>query len=656
MTPKTLYYLFLTLWIYGLILYPVWLPFENISTRIIIFTLLLIITILGAYYLRRWTKQLPTITEKKENDPYLKVFLIISIIYFLIQLPLLAQDLPPLSDESFHISRGIWLVEPATTIAQHFNINFHVAWNILLGGILIIGMLTHKHWKKIFTNLPKKTYLLLYPLAYLYFFIINTTATAYHTLKFGTATLDHLNWLTYYGPISALLYGLEHASFGFSELGMRIIQPLFTIGTAYYLYRLLNLKINKPLSLTASILYLFSPIILYFAGLSYLEAGQLFFITASSYYFIKSIIEKNTQDTIISFLCLATGYMYKQPVLFLFPIFALYLLINHLQEKKYNILNLIKEQKNYLKGAIFALISIAPLLIINLLFDVRHTGDLGSFNQWLQPKAWTIYFSLIPKQTNILIFSFFILGIFASIYLLRKKDPTTPIITYFFTWFISWYLIHMSYIILLYRPIRITVPYIPAVIGISILPLYLVYKHHKKIAILLALALITFTIIHGTTLLYHNYQQRYVPIDDMFHYLQTLPPATILATTAPHPYEFYKDKYHLQHTINYDIWKPYEEQTAENLYIYMKTNNISYALFIVPKPNYYDFYPTDHSWIEYQDCAGRKTYQGKKEAVTLCPLNETIVQELADQKHQKLFATTHTSTNGKNHMILLKRL
>ena len=649
MQPAPRHYLpFIVVWIYGLLIYPVWLAIPT-SYRLITFIALLVIILIAGKLLYQWTKKFPSAKPKEKKDKYWWLLLGTGIIYFFLNLPFLTQNLPPLSDESFHISRGTWLIEPFMNIAQNNGIPFFTLTSIALP-LIILGLWYFYKKKKEWLTLTPTKVISATILLISYFIITNKIAIYYHTLKFGTPILDHLNWLTYYGPISSLLYGLEFSIAGYSELGMRIIQPLFILGAALYLYQLLALRLEKKTAFIAGLLFLFSPIIMYFASLSYLEAGQLFFITAASYYFIRSRLHDYLPDIITCFLFITLGYMYKQPVLFLLPIFALYLLLEALQKKIYNPLIIIKNTTMYLKGLGLALIGIAPLLIINLLFDVRHTGDLGVFSQWLSPHAWTVYFSLLPRQTNIVIFIFFIIGLITTVYTIIKKTKEQPVTLYLLLWFGTWYIIHMSYIILTYYPVRITVPFIPAVIGISILPLHYLSNHQKKIAAIIGILIVAFTIITTTTLAYHHYEQRYVPIDPMFQYIKEhIPPnETILATTAPHPYEFYINKYQIINNFVYDSWKPYDEQTTHNLHDYLQEKNIHYALFIAPQPNYYDYYPSNHPWIEYEDCAGRKDYHEKKASVTLCPLNKNVVQAL--QQGAQGFNEVYTTNNSYNSM------
>ncbi len=655
MKPSRFFWPFFLLWVYGLLIYPIWLAFPEFSTRIILFVGLLAVVSVAGYFLYRWTLTFP---EKKFSlfKEHWKLLLWLSIVYFIVQLPFLVQDLPPLSDESFHISRGIWLMEPAVIFFQH-HLGIDFFWVFRIAAIILLGILwlTRKNIVRFSSSFSKKSLYLLPVLLLGYFFLVNKAAVLYHALKFGTPVLDHLNWLTYYGPVSALLYGLEFSFSGYSELGMRVLQPFFTVGAAFYFYQLLALRLHKQVAFAASVLFLFSPLIFYFASLSYLEAGQLFFLAAASHYFVRSRLHSSLPDMLTSFFFIAAGFMYKQPVLFLLPIFAAYLLLEYFLQGEWNIVKIFKERIAYVYGALFALVGIGPLLVINIFFDVRHTGDLSIWSQWLSFKAWSVYLGLIPRQTNFILFFLFLLGlIFALFYLFQRNAQERPLLLYLLLWFAGWYLIHMSYIILMYKPVRIMVPYIPAVIGLSIFPLHLLLQFRKRIGKIILVALVAFTLTFTLALAYNHYEQRYVPMNEMFAYIQEYIPKeeTILATTSPHPYDFYRGKYQLEHTFDYTAWKPYDEQTPENLYEYMGSQHISYALFIAPRPNFYDFYPSDHPWNEYQDCEGRAAYQQLKEAATLCPLNADVVRQL--EKGHPDFNLIYASDNGYNKLLLFR--
>ena len=642
------------LWIFGLLIYPIWLAFSSFTTRLIVYIGLLVLAGAAGYLLHRWTSGFPEQKNYFIKDKYWKILLWVGFAYFLIQIPFLTQDLPPLSDESFHISRGVWLIEPLATFSSQIGIDYFLAFRIF--AVLLLGILLLARKKIAYAfGLVRRRLLLITPVLLLgYFFLANKIAVAYHAIKFGTPVLDHLNWLTYYGPVSAVLYGLEFSFFGYSEFGMRIIQPFFIIGAALYLYQLLALRLEQKVACAASILFMFSPIIFYFASLSYLEAGQLFFLVAASYYFVRSRVHSNLHDIITSFFFITAGFMYKQPVLFLLPVFAAYLLLEGLLQMKWKLWNIIKKNAAYVYGLLFALAGIGPLLIINVLFDVRHTGDLGVWSQWLSLKAWTVYAGLIPRQTNTLILVLFILGFLFAIWnIFKRNSKETSVMLYLVVWFVVWYLIHMSYIILAYRPVRIMVPYIPAVIGLSVMVFH-TYRKNRKIVSVLLLLVIAFTATFTLTLAYTDYQKRYVPVDEMFAYISEEIPAdmTILATTAPHPYGFYSRKYQIHNRLDYTSWKPYAEQTPENLAAYMKARNISYAMFIAPRPNYYDLYPSDHAWNEYQDCAGRAEYREKKKSVPDCPLNAQVVKELEDGHPG--FELVHSTDNGSNKMLLFR--
>ena len=119
---KALFF-FISLWIFALILYPVWLPFQLFRTRLLVFALLLVLIVIAAKALRKWLALLPQETPRTQK-PLPKTLLIAYILFVLAQIPFLIEDLPFLSDETFHISRGIWLAEP---VMQFFGGGVHHA-------------------------------------------------------------------------------------------------------------------------------------------------------------------------------------------------------------------------------------------------------------------------------------------------------------------------------------------------------------------------------------------------------------------------------------------------------------------------------------------------------------------------------------------------
>lgn len=651
---------FILLWIFALIIYPLWLPFSTTEIRLAVFLLLIILVILSSKLVLKWIKNRKE-DERKFNikDKFMRIFILASFIFFILEIPLMAMDLPPLSDESFHIARGLWLVEPLISAFSNAGIDFFMAFRILfMLAVFSLFMFKDRITEILTRKIKRKKAIILFLSAAAYFLIINFLAVKFHTIKYGTPEIGHLNWMVYYGPISNIIYSASFSLFGFLELGMRIIQPIFMILAAFYLYRTVNLFSNKKTSLITSILFLFSPIIMYFGGLSYLESGLLFFITASSFYFLRSRMENNFLDIAKCFFLVSAGYLYKQPILFMLAVMAAYIIIEEIIFERFSIKKLFKKNIDYLKGALFSLVIIGPWIIINQIFDTRHIGDLSVFSNWLSINKILIYYNLIPRQTNIFLWIFFTFGLVYALISIFKNRKESRFYLYLASWFFIWYAIHVSYLIIEYRPIRITLPLIPAVIALSVVPVFSLLNRkikQKKIVTWIFIILIVFTIFNTVSLAYTEKERRYVPIDDMFRYIKYNidEKETILATTAPNPYFFYIEKYKIKNKFVDEIWTPYKDQNEDNLYYYMKSNNIEYAMFIIPKPNYYDFHPSGSTWIDYYgDCEGRDRQQEVKGATTPCPLNIDLISSL--ENGSRKFKVDYASNNGFNRMILLK--
>ena len=149
---------------------------------------------------------------------------------------------------------------------------------------------------------------------------------------------------------------------------------------------------------------------------------------------------------------------------------------------------------------------------------------------------------------------------------------------------------------------------------------------------------------------YHNIQDRYLPMNELFRYIKNnLPNEKFMKTMAPSPYNFYILKYNLNFN-NFDptVWENSENQTVENLYEYMKNKNISYAFFPMPTPSYVEFfYKSDPStWLDLWQMQDLK----------IVPVvNHKVVEDIYYNK-TGLFLKTAEFKYGKNTIFITKRV
>jgi len=653
--------LFILLWIFCLILYPSWLLPSSLIIRFILFASLISITLIGAFLLK--TKFFPKTTKEvklKEifKDKYFLILLIACLIFILLHIPLMKLPITT-GDEGYHISRGIWLIEPLNKISENFlHLSIFTIARILFIFIIVVFLIIYlfnlkekfgkqlQKLKLFFKNKTfKKVYItLLVTIAFIYFFIVNKFASIYHLAKYGSATLDHLNWLIWYGPLGVILYAIQLIIFGYNEFGVRFIQPIFLALTAIYIFKLTNLFKNKKIALTSSLIFLFLPSIFAYGSVSLLDAGLVFFVTASIFYFLRYTKEGYIGDLLLSMFFFDLGFLYKNPILLLIPIYGLYLLITK---------NIKLEQ---IKIGVIGIIAIIPQFVLNKIFDPIHGSlPMSFFSNWKSFSDISLNFLLINKQATLIIFILFIMGLLYSIYLvLKEKDKFN---TFLFIWFIVWYSAFVSYMWLLSGGIRLTLPYLPVVAILSAQILHkLLYIPKIKIINLIIPTLIIYLIGTSLFLNYSNYEDRSLPYDKMFDYIKENvgPNEKILAPMISPPYQFYIKKYDIKNEIIEKIWEPYDKQNLSNLYDYVKKNNISYVMGPMPEPFYEVYLKYNWTVVEYfSTCEEREKIEINGKKIPGCPFNKTLLRELEFMESGPFILEKYVIL-GNNKLILSK--
>jgi len=649
---------FISLCILALIIYPLWLLPSTLTRRFMLFTFFIILIFFSSYIF----KKIFNIEEHKENkdklykDKHFMILLLFCALFFLLQIPAMNFPIMFLSDESYHITRGSWLIEPFESLGDNMlNISFLNIARFLFLFIIIIFSVIYLKWNKLKYYFEKInpilknkkvryfTLFILVLLAYAYFFITNYFAALYHLKKYGTANLDHLNWLVWYGPISSLLYALQIIIFGYKEFGMRFIQPIFFILSSVYIFKIVELFKEKKIALLSAIFFLFFPGIFYYGHEGILEPGFIFFIIISFFYFLKYEIKKEDKYLILTGLFIALGYLYKQPALFALPIILVYISLKHWINKTLPLKIIFGDIKNVLKIFLIGLTVIIPWFIINLLYDERYR-EIFTFADISYNKI-TIIFSLIPKQVTWPLFILFLGGLLYA-YIYRKNKLNL----FMLVWFFVWYGIFMNYKLVLRPGLRMGMPLLPVVAILCSVFLVLLTNKIKKenIKKIIILIPVLFLIIFSTYLTYHDYEKKYLPVDDMFRYIKSNinPEAKILVTTAPPPYPFYIKKYNIKNDLVHEVWVDYKKQDITNLYEYSIKNNISYVMFPYPKPAYLAYWPENYTWIEHDGCGISADFS--------CPLNKTLVEKLSNIKENTMFKLIKETNNKFNKMILLK--
>lgn len=137
-----------------------------------------------------------------------------------------------------------------------------------------------------------------------------------------------------YPPLSKFLYTAAYLFLGVHEAAPRIIEFVFMTATALYMLRLLKfMKADPPPRLTYLLILLF-PTFFNLAISAELEAGTVFFFTASIYHFIKAAKTGDRREFTKCAFWTATGLFHKQLLLGLLLAFLPALALLWLKQKE----------------------------------------------------------------------------------------------------------------------------------------------------------------------------------------------------------------------------------------------------------------------------------------------------------------------------------
>lgn len=111
----------------------------------------------------------------------------------------------------------------------------------------------------------------------------------------------------------------------------KIIFLLFFLASCYYFYKLIRLFISAEVARVATILYLFSPLSIFFSRAIHIDFAEMFFVFGMSYHFIVGIQNRDLRSGLFGSLFAILAFMTKAPyaIVFFFPI--LYIILKERQ-------------------------------------------------------------------------------------------------------------------------------------------------------------------------------------------------------------------------------------------------------------------------------------------------------------------------------------
>lgn len=628
------------LWLVCCIIYPMWYVPEPLNDRFIFFTFLIIYFSINLLIVHKWLHRKLSqfefslkinLHELLQRKNTIITFIILSIPAVILHCYAITFPLLTRGDESTHVHRGVLPycegVSMIHAMAPSFPIDSVLLVFMLLFftvlGICFVWLISPEripqkliNVKKLFLSKFNKKYIAVYFLLllfalYTYFFVLNFYGS--ELIERGYETLVRYNSLS--AIVYAIVYFIEVLLFGYSEAGIRLHSVLFTLLSAFYVFRLTRLYRNERTSLFAALILLYLPAFFHFGNLAYLTTGVVFFVVASAFYFMNYLKNEEFSSLILAALFISTGFLYKSNVLLMIPLIWVYLLLLNGKSRS----KLRNKVSEYLKLTWMALIPAIPWIYVANQYRWRNFEFTPS--NWTHIDLATAYFSLLPSMVTSLIFVLFVLGI---VYMICKKRDALSL--FLLVWFCVFYAFFTSDRYLPFE--RFVVPFLPAV---AVIVAQFIDGLQNKLQIrkpgnIVFIVIVIYLIISTSMFAYQESNSKYVPNDEAFHYIQQYVPSgsRILVPIQCDPHYFYLCKYGLHDKIT--IEKTSEEnplQDINQLRMYCTDNDIDYLL-TTSWP-----FPIGH-------------------------IDRKLLENLMVSKYGDKFALEKTFTLGENKMMLFK--
>ena len=628
------------LWLVCCIIYPMWYIPKSLNDRFLFFTFLIIYFSINLLIIHKWLRarlsqfefspkiNLHDILQRKNT---ILIFIILSAPAVILHCYAITFPLLTRGDEGFHVARGfipycegISMMHalapsvPIDSILLVFRLLFFMVLGI--GFVWLISperiptkliKIQHECKKIISPKLNKKniavcSLLLLFAL-YAYFFVLNF---------YGSELIERgYEMLVRFNSLSAIVYIIEAILFGYSEAGIRLHSVLFSLFSAFYVFRLTMLYRNERTSLFAALFLLYLPEFFHYGNLAYLDTGVVFFVVASSFYFMKYIKNEEFSSLVLTALFISAGFLYKNNVLLMIPIIWVFLVFSNITLSK-----LRNKLSGYLKLTWISLVPVIPWLYVG---QYRWRNFEFTPSNWTHIDLVTAYFSILPSLATTLISILFVMGIVYAIW--KKRDELN---LFMFIWFCMFYAFFTSDLPECIPHGRFVLPFLPviAIVVAQFIDDIQNKFQFRKTRNIFFIVIIIYLIISTSMFAYQEFNSKYVPNDEAFHYIQQHVPSgsNILAPISCDPYYFYLGKYCLHDKITIErtsIENP--PQDINQLYRYCNDNDIGYLLTT--------------SWPFPIDYIDRK-----------------LIENLIASKYGDKFALEKTFTLGENKMMLFR--
>ena len=380
-----------------------------------------------------------------------------------------------------------------------------------------------------------------------------------------------------YPPLQKVLYLFSYYVFGINYIGPRIVQLIFYILSAVYLYKTINLLYDIETALFGVSILLFSPIIFTYAHFAELGSGVLFFIVISSYYFLRFIIYQDKRGLLLSAYFIGTGFLYKRDIFLMFFICSAYLFLNKIKNREFCLIV-------PLKILSLSLFPIIPWLIIGKFFNWR--GAWINLSNFTSLEKVMSYLLLIPTQISWIVFLLFLISI---VFVLSAKRNHLSF--YFGFLFLAFYAFYTSQSLnvavdrfaMAFYP---TIAVFLAILLSSILQ-KIKWKHSFKLVYtgitMYFLLLCTVPAFSDGVISFRNIKEQYYPNGQAMKWVsENIKSGEKVLSLRVKPDLFYMDKYEIAPNKIISFWYNYRLQeisTAQKLRDFSRSNQVTHILF-----------------------------------------------------------------------------
>lgn len=565
-------------WIVLYLIFPAaWALPVSVISRFYIFSGLLIYLSVSVYFVNRWFNSLhinaPFIMWPKAFSEHVRNnsgLVCVCSIAALLNIIYLFSPISMFGDEALHLQGGLWIYY---YIGSYLHKYFQFIFLVLLIAILLTVRI--KPVRKLFINCLNtelQGWGLNKPVSFIFILVTIILLIAYFYLLRNLPYNPFLSPM--YPPAPKILYLISYYLSGINTAGPRIMQLIFYLLSAIYLYRTVMLFSNRDTALLGASVYLFSPLMFFYAHSGELHSGVIFFMVLVSFHFLKFLKYEDYRDLLLTSYFIGIGFLYKRDIFLMFFICTGYLFIRAVKNRELF-------SGRHLKILLTSLVPIIPWIIIGKFFTWRNYTIVWSHITSLD--RLTAYFLLIASTMSWPIFFLFILSIVYV--LLFKRDELSLFWGWLFIAYYTFYSIDMGAL----AP-RLSTAFSPTIAVFISCFLYNLAKKSGKYSFKIIFPVLTVYLIFLCTMPAFN--ARYLGIDSLK--LHKFPSADAMKwvknnikgkekilTLRILPVYFYMDKYEITRDNVVTFWYEVPESVSdiERLKTFCNENAAYYIMF-----------------------------------------------------------------------------